>query len=151
MDIPFLFNHNTNTYQRYVDTYALKLFVNKINSYEPGLVSIIKLFLHPYIHEYKFAIGDLAKYIYYEMSYHSHFSNKNSTDYMNSHEYCACYYNRKHNKEPLKRHRVVKLIRILDFLYDTINYKKQYKCSHSDNFESITYLYEDDISKLTEY
>ena len=151
MNSIFLFNNNTNTYEPNINTYALKLFVNKINNYEPGLLLIIKYFLQPYEYQYKFSINDLAKYIYYEMSYHTHSSNAHNTEYINSHGYCECYYNRKHNKEPLKRYRVVKLINILDVSYDPINYKKQYKCSYRDNRDYITYLYEEDISELTEY
>ena len=63
---------NKRVLNKKMDIYTLNRFVYNIWKYEPGIINIIKFFLHPRDDEYKFHIGEIAKQIYYEMSYHSH-------------------------------------------------------------------------------
>jgi hypothetical protein len=132
------------------DIYALNRLVYKIESYEPGILNIIKFFLYPGENEYKFYVGEIVKQIYYEMSYHSHFRNDLNGD-MNTNMYCECYFNRKHqNPSDLKKHKCVKLLRIEKLDYDEDTFEKQYLCAYGFAFNYLTTLNENDINKLNE-
>lgn len=132
-----------------IPNYLLFRFIGKIYNYENGLISKIKFFLHPRVDEYRFKVEEIIKYIYYEMSYHSHIDNYNK--YMNHNTYCECYFNRKHRKlNDLKKHKCVKLMKILELDYDSDNFKKKYKCSYGYNYNYICYKYEDEICKLSD-
>ena len=130
--------------------YILNRLINKIWKYEPGIINIIKFFLHPRDDEYKFQIGEIGKQIYYEMSYHSHFTTDLNCG-MNINMYCECYFNRKHkNPSDLKKHKCIKLLRIEKLEYDDKTFKKKYICSYGYNFNYNAIYYEDEIMKLSD-
>ena len=118
-----------------MDNCKLNLFLQKITRYEIGLIKKIKWFLHPRQNEYKFKLHDIVKYIYYEMSFHNHL-NCDYSNYMKNNVYCECYYNRKHRRlNELKKHKCVKLMKILALKYDENNYQKIYKCGYGFEFK----------------
>ena len=55
---------------------------------------------------------------------------------MNRNSYCECYYNRKHIKlNELKKHKCVKLMKIIDQGYDENNFQRTYKCGYGYQFK----------------
>lgn len=130
--------------------YTLNRFVYNIWKYEPCIINIIIFFLHPRDNEYKFNVGEIAKQIFYEMSYHSHFKNDLISS-MNTNMYCECYFNRKHqNVGNLKKHKCVKLLRIEKLDYNEDTFEKIYICAYGFDFNYLTTVNENDIVKLNE-
>ena len=127
----------------------LHLYIKKIVDYEQGLIPKIKYYLYPRPDEYKFSINDIVKNIFYEMSYHNH--NDEYSNYMNKNTYCECFFNRKHRKlNSLKRHKCVKIMKILDYIYDADTYEKKYKCGSGHGFKFICYKTDDELQEISE-
>lgn len=132
-----------------MELYKLHLFIKKIINYEEGLLPIIKRYLHPRPDEYKFIINDIVKYIFYEMSYHNH--DDEYSNYLNKNTYCECYFNRKHRtNNTLKRHKCVKIMKILNYHYDDNTYQKKYKCGSGHGFKFICYKNEEELQDISE-
>ena len=132
-----------------ISNYQLFKFIQYIKHYEEGLIPKIKFFLHPREDEYKFQINEIIKHVYYELSYHNHHDEEGK--HINHNTYCECYFNRKHRRlNDLKKHKCVKLMKILELDYDSDNFKKKYKCSYGYNYNYICYKYEDEICKLSD-
>ena len=130
--------------------YTLNRFVYNLWNYEPGIINIIKFFLHPRYNEYKFNVGEIAKQIYYEMSYHSHLTSELLSG-IHSNMYCECYFNRKHQTpSKLKKHKCVKLLRIEQLDYNEDTFEKKYVCLYGFDFNYLTTVNENEIIKLNE-
>jgi len=141
---------NKKVLNKKMDIYTLNRFVYEIWKYEPCIINIIKFFLHPRDDEYKFNVGEIAKQIYYEMSYHSHLT-RDLLSGMNTNMYCECYFNRKHqNPSDLKKHKCIKLLRIEELKYDDDTFEKIYICAFGYDFNYLTTINETDIVKLNE-
>ena len=131
-----------------MDNCKVNLFLNKIARYESGLIYKIQWFLYPKKEEYKFKLNEIVKYIYYEMSYHTHLE-EDYHNYMNRNIYCECYYNRKHRKlSELKKHKCVKIMKIISLGYDENHFQKTYKCGFSYQFKLECIKTEDELTDI---
>ena len=131
-----------------IEVCKLHLFIKKIVDYEEGLLPIIKRHLHPRPDEYHFTVNDIVKHIFYEMSYHNH--DDEYFNYMNKNTYCECYFNRKHRRpNSLKKHKCVKIMKVLDYYYDADTYQKKYKCGSGHDFKFICYKNEEELQDIS--
>ena len=130
-----------------MDNCKINLLLNKIAGYEIGLIPKIKCFLYPRKNEYKFHIEQIVKYIYYEMSYHDHIDDYHN--YMKNNSYCECYYNRKHRKlNELKKHKCVKIMKIINHGYDENKFQRTYKCGFGYQFKLECHKTEEELTDI---
>jgi len=132
-----------------ITTYQLFKFIQNVKHYEEGLIPKIKFFLHPRKKEYKFQIDEIIKHVYYELSYHNHHDEEGK--HINHNTYCECYFNRKHRRiDELKKHKCIKLMKIIGLDYDPDTYEKKYICGYGFDYKYSCNKYEHEISKLSE-